>query len=258
MDLTASRIIWCVDMLHKKGGGTLAHDHKFYHYVYVREGEGRAVIGGVPHALLPHTFYLFQPGVEHEFRAHTDLRLYEVKFEIGDASLAAHLAQLPSAIKADAATVERLFPILIAEGDACDELSRDYRAAVFFELLASLCRWSERSAREGALPRAVAEALAYMKEHLGEEIKNEDLATLVHLERTYLIKQFKKYLGAPPRAYLMELRMKEATSLIRNSDMNLTQIADAVGFKSLHHFSNAFKAHTGVSPSHYRENRSQE
>ena len=258
MDLTRNKILWCVDMLHKKGGGTLAHDHRFYHYIYVREGEGSAVIDGVPHALLPHTFYLFHPLVEHEFHALTDLRLYEIKFEVGEESLAARLSSLPHTVKADASTVERLFSLLIAEGDARDELSDDYRAAVFFELLVSLCRWNERATREGELPPAVGKALEYMKEHLGEEIKNEDLADLVHLERTYLIKQFKKHLGAPPRAYLMELRMKEATSLIRNSDMNLTQIADAVGFKSLHHFSNAFKVHRGVSPSHYRENHSQE
>ena len=42
-----------------------------------------------------------------------------------------------------------------------------------------------------------------------------------------------------------------AKELIRTSAMNFTEIAEAVGFESLHYFSRVFKARTGLSPSQY-------
>ena len=253
MDFSGLHILWCMDMLHQKGNATSRHNHSFYHYIYVREGTGRAVIDGQDVSLTPHNLYAFNPLVFHGFSADEGgLRLYEIKFEVHDADLAAGLSHLTIVTPVSAELCERIFSLLVSENDTEDEWSAAHRRALLFELLVHLLR-QNRDGAEKEDSRALAEVARYMRENYGRELRNEVLAAMLHMERGYFIKQFKRRFGIPPMRYLMTLRMERAASLIENSDMNASKVAELVGFKSIHHFSNAFKKHWGLSPVQYRE-----
>lgn len=49
-----------------------------------------------------------------------------------------------------------------------------------------------------------------------------------------------------------QVRLERAGELLRNTTMNLSQIADALGYADAANFTRAFKRWTGASPSHYR------
>jgi AraC-like DNA-binding protein len=83
----------------------------------------------------------------------------------------------------------------------------------------------------------------------------DSLAERMHMEKTYFIKQFKKHIGATPLAYLKRVKMEKAKDLIINSDMNITQISDFLGYLSIQHFSNDFKKTMGKSPKEYSHNK---
>ena len=253
MDSSSVNLLWCMRMRHKRGEGASEHNHEFHHYIYVREGTGEVHINGERMELTAHHVYVFNPRVFHSFTAEEGLDLYEIKFEVKDSELAERLSCLASAVPVDPGEVERIFSSLVNENDEDDEWSHDYRNTLLTQFLLFLLRQSRRERENGRNGHQLLKIARYMRMHYGEELKNEDLAAQLHMEKTYFIKQFKQHFGIPPRKYLMTLRMECAADLIKNSDMNVSKIAELVGFKSIHHFSNAYKQYWGVGPSAYRE-----
>ena len=49
--------------------------------------------------------------------------------------------------------------------------------------------------------------------------------------------------------------MRQAAYLLTNRDVNVSEVAYAVGYSNLSHFSNSFKSHFGISPKEYIENQ---
>ena len=72
------------------------------------------------------------------------------------------------------------------------------------------------------------------------------------ISRPYLYHMFNENVGTSPIEYWISLKMKEAKRLIRDGELNITQIAERLGYNSIHHFSRMFKRFTGVSPSAYK------
>ena len=62
---------------------------------------------------------------------------------------------------------------------------------------------------------------------------------------------FREKAGTGPIDYWIRLRIERAQELIRQGTMNYTEIAESLGFASLHYFSRQFKRVTGTSPSQY-------
>ena len=57
--------------------------------------------------------------------------------------------------------------------------------------------------------------------------------------------------GMSPAAYFSHLKTEEAKKLIRESSLNMTQIAEALGYGSVHHFSKSLKDKVGMTPTAY-------
>ena len=59
--------------------------------------------------------------------------------------------------------------------------------------------------------------------------------------------------GIATSDFIRNIRLKQAARLIRENKVNISQVAYAVGFNSLPHFSTLFKKYYGMSPSEYAE-----
>ncbi|WP_367948798.1 helix-turn-helix transcriptional regulator [Microbacterium sp. NC79] len=81
-----------------------------------------------------------------------------------------------------------------------------------------------------------------------EQIARGALMSAGHFSR-----QFKLAFGESPYSYLMTRRIERAMSLLRTTEMSVTEICFAVGSSSLGTFSTRFTELVGVSPSAYRE-----
>lgn len=71
---------------------------------------------------------------------------------------------------------------------------------------------------------------------------------LANLSHAQLCRTMKKLNLDPPKVYIKELRLSTAYELIMNTSLPLEEIALKVGYKSVSHFSSAFKERYGVSP----------
>lgn len=81
----------------------------------------------------------------------------------------------------------------------------------------------------------------------------DTMASDVGISRAQLHRKMKEITGVSTGKFLRNLRMEQAARLLREGKINVSQIADRVGYADQAHFSTAFKTHFGQSPSEYAE-----
>jgi AraC family transcriptional regulator len=93
---------------------------------------------------------------------------------------------------------------------------------------------------------------AYLEANLTQDLDMNAVARAASMSPFYLTRIFKQRYGVPPYRYLIELRIRYASELLRESSLSVTQVCHRSGFNSLSHFITTFRNHTGMSPSQYR------
>jgi len=94
---------------------------------------------------------------------------------------------------------------------------------------------------------------AYLKAHISEPLTLEQIGEACAMSVSKLKRLCTEQCGCAPITYLISLRIAEAKRMICETSMNFTQIAEALGFGSVHYFSKQFKDKTGMTPSKYAE-----
>ena len=115
-----------------------------------------------------------------------------------------------------------------------------------------LASFREARAPSPHVQARVEEVRVYLEANLTHDVDMASVARQVALSPFYLTRIFKAQYGVPPYRYLIRLRIKYATELLRDSVLSVTQICHRAGFNSLSHFITTFRHHVGVSPTHYR------
>lgn len=75
------------------------------------------------------------------------------------------------------------------------------------------------------------------------------------LQKTQFHELFKQAAGMSPKAYWTKAIMKQAEVILWESRQTVTDIAEYLGYSSIHHFTKQFKSYYGVSPSEFRKRR---
>lgn len=168
-------------------------------------------------------------------------------------TLAERIAALPPYFPVRSSReVEHLFDGVIAsQSESCDELTR---AAAFFALLSHLSE-EANAPRESTDPNTlvVTRAKKYVEEHLAEPVKLSDVAAAVSLSPSYFHTVFVSALNMTPHEYLTDCRVKAAMDLLSLTSLSMPEIAERCGFANQQYLGTVFKAHTGLSPAHYRK-----
>ncbi len=104
--------------------------------------------------------------------------------------------------------------------------------------------------REDVFVQQLQELIA---QHYSRENFNvEDLAKRMAMSDTQLRRKTKALLGAMPKDILRAYRLEKAYALLRQGDMNVSEVTTATGFADVAHFSNVFFQTYGVRPSEVR------
>ena len=85
----------------------------------------------------------------------------------------------------------------------------------------------------------------------------QDWADLLHMDRTTLFRRLKSETGQSPEEYLREKRLQTAARLLRESAGNVAEVAEAVGFASVSHFSRRFRERFDLTPATYARKHDQ-
>ncbi|MFC4706842.1 helix-turn-helix domain-containing protein [Paraburkholderia caffeinitolerans] len=78
------------------------------------------------------------------------------------------------------------------------------------------------------------------------------LAEVSGVSEAHFARSFKRAFGMPPHRYLLTRRIEQATTLLRDTELGVTDIAFATGWESLGTFGRIFRDITGMSPSAMR------
>jgi len=93
----------------------------------------------------------------------------------------------------------------------------------------------------------------YVRHHMSETIKTEDIAESLFISRSRLSVKFHEETGQTLNAYIQMMKIAEAKHLLSYSDKNLLTISVYLGFSSQSYFCRVFKKETGISPMEYRK-----
>lgn len=91
----------------------------------------------------------------------------------------------------------------------------------------------------------------YMQKNLAASVSLSDLAHYAGVSESTIKSVFRARTGMGAAAYFIRLRIQAAKTYIREGNYNLTQIADLLGYDSIHYFSRQFHRVTGMAPSEY-------
>lgn len=80
----------------------------------------------------------------------------------------------------------------------------------------------------------------------------DELANEVNMSRSHLSRISKEIYGISPGEMVRDLKMKEAKLQLINSDRQISEIAETVGYQRLSTFSYAFTQKFGITPSAFR------
>jgi len=103
-------------------------------------------------------------------------------------------------------------------------------------------------------PRWLRRVRELLNTRFADNLRLDAIAHVVGVHPTHLAREFRRHYRRTIGEYLRELRIDHARRELSTSDTPLADIAVSAGFTDQSHFSNAFKRHTGLTPTQFREN----
>lgn len=95
----------------------------------------------------------------------------------------------------------------------------------------------------------INEVKNYISKHYAQPLSLEMLAEFLSVSPFFLSRVFNSESGFSLSEYLTMVRMNQAKTLLLDGRMNVSEIADSVGYEDSGYFSKVFKRHFGCSPS---------
>ena len=97
----------------------------------------------------------------------------------------------------------------------------------------------------------IRRAQQYISGHIREKLSVPLVARMVDVSPSYLTALFHKNLQISPGEYIRRIKLQESKQMIREDNLNFTEIAAALQYSTVHHFSRQFKEKFGITPTEY-------
>ena len=99
----------------------------------------------------------------------------------------------------------------------------------------------------------VKDVLKLVNESFTVNYTINDLAKRFSLNESYLSQLFKKEIGEPFTVYITRLRLLYACTLLKSTDLSISEVSKKVGYPDYFYFARLFKREYGITPSEYRD-----
>jgi Response regulator containing CheY-like receiver domain and AraC-type DNA-binding domain len=111
---------------------------------------------------------------------------------------------------------------------------------------------NRRLSYAGSVVASVMRAACIVEAELGGQLLAQDVARRVNMSRAYFCRCFKDIAGAPFNDYLQRARVDRAKLLLANTEAQVCQVAEQVGYSDEKYFAKVFREQSGQPPSAYR------
>lgn len=124
-----------------------------------------------------------------------------------------------------------------------------------------LCLWPREAKPRARTPlksgaahdERLEPALDLIESELAQPPDLARLATAAHLSPRHFARRFRALYGCSPHAFVTARRVERAGELLTQAALTVTDVAEALGFPSIHTFSRWFHHETGSTPTQYRQ-----
>lgn len=97
-----------------------------------------------------------------------------------------------------------------------------------------------------------AAAVEFISKNLDRPISIKKLAKIACMSKASFYRYFNNEFGISPIEYINQERIKKACKLLKNKNLNVTEVSFQLGYSSLSHFIKLFKEQTGTTPKQYQ------
>lgn len=240
------------------------HLHYHIELVYMLEGESTAYADTTAYALEAGDIFISFPNQLHQFKSAAPERymLIIISPDIMPEMSRLFIEELPTAAVLKHADrnphLLNLMQVAFKEGASNapwrDNIIRGAMQAFFGELF----RLLPLVKRQELGQHALQSVLNYCTRNFTRDLTLKLLEEELHLSKYYISHLFSERVGIHFNDYVNSLRISDACRLLRQTDMCMTEISDAVGFGTLRTFNRAFSKQMGLSPSEYRRSDAQQ
>ena len=109
----------------------------------------------------------------------------------------------------------------------------------------------KQSTREELIKRILL-STDYIHEFYDQQLSLDELSAVSCLSKFHFLRLFKIAMGQTPHQFITQVRIEKSKELLTNSQQEIKQIADRVGFIDSSSFSRAFYQNVGAYPSQFR------
>lgn len=212
------------------------HTEDMYQYDLLRMGNPKAIEEGVK---------MFSSNLPGHI-SNNELRNYKYLF-VASITLASRSAIIGGMDAEKAYNISDLFILKMDTLQSVEEVKELHK-----EMFTFYTNEMAKIDKTNIYSKPIVKCTDYIYNHLHESITTQTLATLVHLNRTYLSTLFKKETGFTIAEYILSKRLEAAKNMLRFSNYTYSEIANILSFSSQSHFTSVFHKKTGYTPSEYR------
>ena len=231
--------------------------HPFPELTYVDHGELHSVADGQDILLKQGDIAVFGPNQWHMHYADIGVApgYVTISFDMEGLDILPLLNRKFAAPQQAVSLIQQM----LREQERMDAYSNDMIIAQLSQLLLILLR--EAAAPSGAKLKTanavhseneiIRQAQQYISAHLREKLSVPLVARQVDVSPSYLTALFHKNLQISPGEYIRRIKLQESKQMIRENNLNFTEIAAALQYSTVHHFSRQFKEKFGITPTEY-------
>ena len=231
--------------------------HPMPELTYVDQGELHSVADGQDILLKQGDIAIFGPNQWHMHYADIGVapRYVTITFDLEGVDITPLLNRKFVAPQQAVTLIQQM----LREQERMDEFSSDMIISQLSLLMLTLLR--EASAPTGAKLRTanaihseneiIRQAQQYISTHIRQKLSVPLVAKQVDVSPSYLTALFHKNLQISPGEYIRRTKLQESKQMIRENNLNFTEIAAALQYSTVHHFSRQFKEKFGITPTEY-------
>ena len=231
--------------------------HPMPELTYVDQGELHSVVDGQDLLLKQGDLVIYGPNQWHMQYADIGIapRFVTISFEVDGVDFTPLLERKFTAPQ----QVASLLQSMLREQEKMDCFSTDIIVSQLTLLLLYLLRESVKPTGSKVKNTNVVQneneiirqAQQYVAAHIREKLSVPMVAGQVGVSASYLTVLFHKNLQISPGEYIRRIKLQESKQMIRENNLNFTQIASALQYSTVHHFSRQFKEKFGITPTEY-------
>lgn len=246
-----------------KNGG-VGESHDFPELIYIAKGSTVGIRDGVENEMHEGQMALIAPGTFHKKKKPFECEGWIISFQSTSHFLEGiynRAMDLDSAEREEFASIFflglRCFRKKLQGGMEISEeadvyLLESFKKRLELFLLGLHRRYGRDTTEEKKRVAAEQKGIRILlSEHIAENLTVEEIARLAGISVSKLKGLFREK-GGVLHAFI-RMKVERAQRMIRAGQMNFSEIAEALGFASLHYFSRTFRSVTGISPSQYRK-----